>query len=90
MSGNSFCSMIPANCFQKGDQKAEMSMSPSTVLEKYSKNGKKPSQNISNELTKSRTVEAKRKISIRHSMHEKGTNKEGNFQKMDVSEILKV
>ena len=48
--------MIPANCFQKSEQRAEMSVTPSTVLEKYGKNGKKPSANMSNELTKSRTV----------------------------------
>ena len=67
-----------------------MSMTPTTALEKYSKLGKKPSPNVSNELTKSRTVEPKRKISIRHSMHEKGNNREGNFQKIDMSEIHKV
>ena len=50
---------------------------------------KKSSPNVSNELTKSPTVEARKKISIRHSMHEKGNNREGNFI-IDMSEIQKV
>ena len=48
---------------------------------------KKVSQNMSNELTKSRTAEPKRKISIRLSMNEKGANREGTFKKVDMSEI---
>ena len=48
---------------------------------------KKVSQNMSNELTKSRTAEPKRKISIRLSMNEKGSNREGTFKKVDMSEI---
>ena len=42
---------------------------------------------MSNELTKSRTAEPKRKISIRLSMNEKGANREGTFKKVDMSEI---
>lgn len=65
-------------------------MTPSTVLEKYSKTSKRSSHNVSNELTKSRTGDPKRKISIRHSMHEKGSNKDGGYRRMDMSGIEKV
>ena len=85
---NSFCSSV-FTCLNKNERKIEERIDPKAALEKYSKTGKKPSPNVSNEISKS-TAEKKKKISIRNSMHERQNNNGSMCSKMNMSEIQKI